>query len=71
MKTIIRWALLIAVLAGITSVALFFRQVGLGEWGILLAILAWVIAVESILYISRRFLKEYRRGATDRTKRRN
>lgn len=63
---LLRVVLLIVVLVPIVLVALLARRVGLGEWGLLAGFLAWVIVVESALFIGRRFWRAYRQGATRR-----
>ena len=67
---LLRLILLGLALAAIFLVGLFFRRVGLGEWGLLAGFFAWVIVIESALYIGRRFWRGYQRGPARRPPRR-
>jgi len=58
--------LLLLVGACIVVIAVFFRRIGLGEMAVFLSVMALVLAVESIRYVVKQFLKGYRRGQSDR-----
>jgi predicted ABC-type exoprotein transport system permease subunit len=53
--------LVLLVGAGIIVIAAFFRWIGLGEIALFVAVLVLVLAVESVRYVVRQFLKGYRR----------
>lgn len=58
--------LLLLIGVSLIVVAAFFRWIGLGEIALFLSVVALVVAVESIRYVVKQFLKGYRRGPSDR-----
>jgi hypothetical protein len=53
--------LVVLVGACIVCIAVFFRWIGLGEMAVFLSAVVLVLAVESVRYVVKQFLKGYRR----------
>ena len=57
---ITRLSLLLALFALIAAMAWLFQRVGLGEIGVILAVLAVAFSVEIVRYVVKQFLRGYR-----------
>jgi hypothetical protein len=57
---LLRLGLLLILIVALAAGAVLFRRVGLGEYGIILAVFTLLFVVESVRFVVRQFLKAFR-----------